>query len=654
MNSSSGTENKYNTKANKTGQSSLNQDPLSELESEQTMNLNNNEMNSSLIESHQLQILKNILKKISEKYLNKEETTSQVSNTSVLETEKNQILHFSLDIISKSLITTIKELRLKEKDIEEELKKATLNIHLINDSFQSENQNREIIYKLITNCILLKSHFISYSNKLEDFINTWCGVINKTKLKEKVILLKDENKNELIKFLNNDFCNISDDIINDRRMLYEEISLSLLKKIIMINRKTEKIIKDKFNDKEGASNSFHSENELINKINEKCLLSELEKEYKIIYGMFGGRNEKDKLVNIVIYQTHGIYPINNNSNAYTGNQNYEDSVFDEIPLLNTNSSINVITQENDNNANNNDHHSNYFFESIYFGVCFKLLHTTNVYLVQPNLNLYLEEIGLNEFDSGYVVALMHFAKLISCIWFSYWTNYSFKNPYYLAAFCMILSNISYALATTTQSKTFAYLIILLSRILIGFGSAKIIHKRMSIDFSTYYNLFFFAGLLMLVNNLGHALGPLLNLIIAYSINTSISSMSRFSLILPSISFIFVWCLLILYLKFLFKDPYDIKKELENTVEKKALNKIYKEERTQIQDQIVVGHFAVNQRPSIESSFNLHLVVLITAFSVYKGVIEFQLWVIPIIMRDVFGVGIVGYTIFTVFIMLLCK
>ena len=458
---------------------------------------------------------------------------------------------------------------------------------------------------------------------ITNLVDSYNFIIMNSKVKERLVLLKDENKSKLKLFFEKDYEEkVKSSSGGKFTLLYKEISLLVAKNAINLIVTTMNSLKNLESNIVNANTANQTSQEETNLIDNQELniaaMEEVVNQLKVLIP-----KDSDLLVNLVFNQCFGFSPISD--------ENY----------------FNAEMHVADENTNEKRRVASLFYNSIYFGVFFKFIHSTNSYVVQPDLSLYLEALGFSEYYSGYVVALMHFAKLLSCFLFTLWTNNSYKNPYLFATVCMILANLVYFLTYYQSNMYFSFILILVSRVLVGFGSAKIIIKRLSIDFSSYYDLFYFSGMLMLFSNLGHAMGPLVNLFMYLFVDSD----NSYKYVLPSLCFVVVWIIIGAYLYFSFKDPYDIKKELE---ENTPLNKKYNEEEVEIQDRIVSANSNSNQRPTITNSFNIQLSVLLLMILIFRGIIEFQLWSIPILMEEVFAVDYVASTIYTIITFSCCN
>jgi hypothetical protein len=579
------------------------EDSLAKDEEKHELNSISNDLNKSLINSNENDILEGLFKHLDsvDKHIEKNSDYDTIIFTEMLE-----YLYPRLSLYKENIKSTI--------SVNNDL---ISNIKLLSDanfSFKpnyniTNNSNEEKLSLLKNNLV---QNIDMMNQAISDYIGIYTNILNKKKIKERVLLISNENnllKNQVVELYNKNQLNSIKDPI------FEEISL--------LN------IKNSINFLKNCSNE--------NDFNFKSL----EKDYACNKKLFNNK-DSEILLNIVLIQVCGIAPIECFSRRESS-----------LSLRESNNTVSLEI-ENSNNINNNNikknDFSDLFCKSIYFGVAFKLLHTTNVYLVQPNLNLYLESIGYSEYDSGYIIAIMHVAKLLSCFCYSYWTNSSFIIPYYFAALCMISANILYVTSYFFEANYLSFYSIIFSRIFIGLGSAKILHKRMSIDFSTYYNLFYFALILTIVNNLGHSLGPLINLLLSILLKDN----NKLNFVFSSILFLFIWIGVLLYIKYWFKDPYQIKRQIEDSLNSRNLIKVYKDENIKLEDQIVAIQYEETLRPTIICSFKMHHFVLISIFTILKGVLEFQLWIIPILMGNIFEISTIGYTYYTITITLLCK
>ena len=67
--------------------------------------------------------------------------------------------------------------------------------------------------------------------------------------------------------------------------------------------------------------------------------------------------------------------------------------------------------------------------------------------------------------------------LVSCVLYSWWTNYGFKPPLLFSTIMLIVGNLLYAMALQTDS----FMLIIIGRLLNGIGGARGINRRYIAD-----------------------------------------------------------------------------------------------------------------------------------------------------------------------------
>ena len=127
----------------------------------------------------------------------------------------------------------------------------------------------------------------------------------------------------------------------------------------------------------------------------------------------------------------------------------------------------------------------------------------NYYIVEPSSTMYVNALGCNDAMSGALIGMMPIASFTAAIFWSTWTNYSFRQPFLLSCVLLIGGNILYSSAFNFKSIEMA----LAGRFLTGLGGPKCIVRRYMAD-TTSLNLrtSVNAGFGMVVAA-GSALGP---------------------------------------------------------------------------------------------------------------------------------------------------
>ena len=115
-----------------------------------------------------------------------------------------------------------------------------------------------------------------------------------------------------------------------------------------------------------------------------------------------------------------------------------------------------------------------------------------IYSITLSTNVkFIESMGSDGIDSGIIMGLTPLAAIASTVFCSKWTITSYKKPLIFSLICFILGNFLYAIADYPKS-----LIILgLGRMLIGFGSGRMVNRRYLIEFIpknelTKYSLYY--------------------------------------------------------------------------------------------------------------------------------------------------------------------
>ena len=131
------------------------------------------------------------------------------------------------------------------------------------------------------------------------------------------------------------------------------------------------------------------------------------------------------------------------------------------------------------------------------------LYCMNYYIVEPSSTMYVNALGARDAMSGTLIGMMPIASFLAAIFYSLWTNYSFRKPFLLSCCLLLSGNILYSAALNFKSLEMA----LAGRFLTGLGGPKCIVRRYMAD-TTSMNLrtSVNAGFGMVVAA-GSALGP---------------------------------------------------------------------------------------------------------------------------------------------------
>lgn len=111
--------------------------------------------------------------------------------------------------------------------------------------------------------------------------------------------------------------------------------------------------------------------------------------------------------------------------------------------------------------------------SKYLNLASSGLYMMNYNIVAPTSGLYAELLGFDPANAGIIIGMTPMAVILSSVLYSWWSSYSYKRALVFASFCCACGNIVYALALPCNSLK----MVLLGRLLTGFGSARVINRR---------------------------------------------------------------------------------------------------------------------------------------------------------------------------------
>lgn len=133
------------------------------------------------------------------------------------------------------------------------------------------------------------------------------------------------------------------------------------------------------------------------------------------------------------------------------------------------------------------------------------LFMTNYFIVAPTSGSYAARLGMSEALAGVIIGMTPCAALIASVLYSWWSNYSYKDALLFSAGCAILGDVLYALALPFNSVT----LILVGRLLNGFGGARAINRRYIADAYARNERTAASAAFVTASALGMAAGPAL-------------------------------------------------------------------------------------------------------------------------------------------------
>ncbi|CAB9502530.1 SPX domain-containing membrane protein [Seminavis robusta] len=105
------------------------------------------------------------------------------------------------------------------------------------------------------------------------------------------------------------------------------------------------------------------------------------------------------------------------------------------------------------------------------------LYMVSYYLVAPTSSAYARRLGLEESMSGAIIGCTAGSALASTVLYSWWTSHSYKHALIFSSLCCLAGNVIYAAGLPFDSLA----LVLIGRLLNGFGSARAINRRFIAD-----------------------------------------------------------------------------------------------------------------------------------------------------------------------------
>ncbi|KAK4400626.1 SPX domain-containing membrane protein [Sesamum angolense] len=115
----------------------------------------------------------------------------------------------------------------------------------------------------------------------------------------------------------------------------------------------------------------------------------------------------------------------------------------------------------------------YHFMSLLLNLANTFLYMVNTYIIVPTADDYSMSLGAAATVCGVVIGAMAVAQVFSSVYFSAWSNKSYFRPLVFSSIVLCIGNAMYAMAYDLDSLT----VLLLGRLLCGFGSARAVNRR---------------------------------------------------------------------------------------------------------------------------------------------------------------------------------
>lgn len=182
------------------------------------------------------------------------------------------------------------------------------------------------------------------------------------------------------------------------------------------------------------------------------------------------------------------------------------------------------------------------------------LYMSNYYIVAPASHVYAEKLGGDASQAGIIIGMTPVAALISTLLYSWWTSYSYKSALVFASVCCCIGNFCYGLGLPMKSLR----LVLIGRMLTGFGSARSINRRYIADRYNRRQRTAASATLVTASALGCSVGPAVAAVLEFAIpkDDSDRTSNPYWQIenAPGWILFVVWSLYLFCLILFFKDP----------------------------------------------------------------------------------------------------
>jgi len=131
------------------------------------------------------------------------------------------------------------------------------------------------------------------------------------------------------------------------------------------------------------------------------------------------------------------------------------------------------------------------------------LYMTNYYIVAPTSGSYASKLDAEPSLASIIIGMTPVAALVSTVLFSWWTNHSYKSALLFASGCSLVGNLLYALGLPCNSLA----LVMIGRLLNGFGSARSINRRYIADSFSRAERTSASATFVTAGSLGMAAGP---------------------------------------------------------------------------------------------------------------------------------------------------
>ncbi|XP_012087020.1 SPX domain-containing membrane protein At4g22990 [Jatropha curcas] len=196
----------------------------------------------------------------------------------------------------------------------------------------------------------------------------------------------------------------------------------------------------------------------------------------------------------------------------------------------------------------------YHFMSLLLNLVNTFLYMVNTYIIVPTADDYSTMLGAAATVCGIVIGAMAVAQVFSSVYFSAWSNKSYFKPLVFSSIVLLVGNLMYAMALDYQSIA----LLLIGRLLCGFGSARAVNRRYISDCVPLRIRMQASAGFVSASALGMACGPALAGLL--QTNFKIYKFTFNQVTLPGWVMAVGWLIYLVFLWFTFKEPSHFSEE----------------------------------------------------------------------------------------------
>lgn len=237
----------------------------------------------------------------------------------------------------------------------------------------------------------------------------------------------------------------------------------------------------------------------------------------------------------------------------------------------------------------------------------------------PTSGTYADKVGSDSSVASIIIGMTAFAALGSTILYSYWTSYSYKSALIFASTCSALGNLLYASGLPYHSLT----LVMMGRLMNGFGSARSINRRYIADSYSYSERTAASAAFVTASAAGMATGPALASIL-HLVTKDSSSVYWQPENAPGWLMFTAWVVFLVCLICKFEDPprHQLKTESVGTRKNHMGSKEERRSLLESNDSVTVEELNNDDDDeAVPSCCNIPVIITLIVYMVLKMVLE---------------------------------